>query len=68
MTMSDVKRGPIVTVATDTDGTPLCPQDGLRMVTDDDGASWQCPIGVAQMEYIRRGLAAAFDRLVIRDE
>jgi hypothetical protein len=63
--VSEIRKiGYTIKVATTADGTAICPQCSIPMTSDDGGASWTCPVGDAEMDMIRRGMAAALDRLV----
>jgi acetyl-CoA carboxylase beta subunit len=68
--VSDYKRGPLIKVRVDENGTPYCPHCGQLMYGEetDDGTSWGCPDARFVNEFIARELAAALDRYVIRDE
>lgn len=53
------------------DGVPLCPDMGcdtpmVQIAEPSEefpGGRWQCPIGKAQLDAIRDGLARAFERI-----
>lgn len=59
------KFGTVLRIATDDDGTPLCPDDGVPMVSDDGGRTWECPIGKAEIAEMAAALTAAFDRIIV---